>query len=297
MCVVVRVLSNEMAALPPGNLRRLASSLALLVTAGSIAKLSLGSLNPEWLGLGFAGILGAASVGLTRRSVVAQVLSRGAAWVVFAPTAMFVLFQLLRGSHRVDVEHLIAASSAVSLLLAHPMLRTEEARRSFDPKVFRGWFLAGSTASVSLAYVAGGMAIALAAGHESFGAVLGFGALATSLLASAIAVVRMRGWGILLGAFTAACLAVSALFVRREGELALSLLLFAVPTFLLHLAPIALARLGFGSSTGAPASSEPTPLRIEDGLGGTRVRIADDLLDEDLLDVPAPRTKAMASLR
>jgi hypothetical protein len=271
-------------AVPPSRFRKLAAFLSLLVSAGIVAKAGIHSWRIEWLIVAFAGILAVAAAGLTRKSLVVQVLSRGAAWVVLAPSLLYVLFQLLgRGSFRFDLEHLLAVSSAAALLLAQPMLKTAEARKSFDPKVFRGWFLAGSTASVSVAYLAGGIALE-AIDHRAGSTIVGFGALAGALLASAIGVIRMRGWGILLGALTSAALVVSSFAIRGDSELSFGLLLFAVPTLLLHLAPILLARLGLGK----PAA--PATVRIDEGvtaLDAPRIRIAEDQ-DAELETFPDP---------
>ncbi|MCW5836319.1 MAG: hypothetical protein KIS78_28220, partial [Labilithrix sp.] len=220
--------------------RKVLAGAAMIGAAGAIVPHAFHRYYPtEWLLVAFAGVLAIAGVGITRTSLVAQVLSRGAAWVMLAPAALATAASVMnRGSLDLNAAGFTAALSA-ALLLARPMLHTRRARDEFAPKMFRRWFLGGSTASAAAGILASGVALGTASiGSYAVGA--SFGALALSLFASAVAVVRMRAWGVLLGAVTSVSLIVSGLFLGRTEATALALL--AAPALLMHTLPVLIAR-------------------------------------------------------
>lgn len=194
-----------------------------------------------------AAALGASGVGLTRRSLVTQVVSRGAAWIMLLPATLVTAFSLADGQAPPVEVAALGITTGAALLLARPMLHTREALEQFAPKVFRRWLLAGSTATAATGFVAGGCALTSFAVDGPSGPALGFAALAAALFASAIAVVRMRSWGIFLGALTSAALLVSGLFVNKEAAILMSLA--AMPALLLHLLPVLVARATSGDDT------------------------------------------------
>jgi len=258
--------------------RKAVAGAAMLGAAGMMAWQAFQPYRIEWVPIGFAGILAASAVGITRRSLAAQILSRGAAWITLFPTAIMVLFQLLRGHlPGLDVSA-FAGTTAVALLAASPMLRTKEALAAFAPKAYRRILLAGSTATVATAYLTGGIAL------ESFSAsklmFAPFVVLTLSLLASALAVVRMRAWGVLLGAATSIILLVSALFVGHGWG---SLLAFcAAPMLALHVLPILLARQGFGTGSRSPsAATSTTRVSALDEEPRYRVALYNEEADEE----------------
>lgn len=259
-----------------GRARRLAAGASLLATAGGFAWLGVrhGSWI-DWHTLAFAGGLAVAAVGLTRKWLVGQVLSRAMAWVVLAPTAAVAIVEALRDHFDSGVAA-FAATSGAALLLARPMLHTEEARASFAPSKFRRSFLAASTAAATIALVLGIVGYeGLRSAHYSAG--LGIGMLATSILASAIGVLRMRGWGIALAALTSIVSLVSGMFVGGEAGVALASTALPGVLFLL---PIALAKLGVGDSN-APAASH-TRVSADAQALPSRVRVAS--LDEEFAE-------------
>jgi hypothetical protein len=229
-----------------------------------------------------AGVLTASGIGITRRSLVPQIVSRGAAWILLLPALLVTAFSLADGqAPPIEIAGLGVATGA-ALLLARPMLHTREARAEFSPKVFRRWLLAGSTATAATGFVAGGIALASFAVNGLKAPALGFAALAASLLASAIAVVKMRSWGIFLGALTSVALLVAGVFVGREEAILLALA--AAPTFLMHLLPILVARW-----SGGHASSK---LRVTDELASdaytpARYRVATDEPHADDVEIEA----------
>lgn len=257
--------------------RKVAAALSMLGTGGIILYEAIGRWHTEWLLVAFSAMLGAAAIGITRRSLVAQVLSRASAWIVLLPSALVVFFSLLRGSS-VPFELLgMAAGTASALLLARPMLHTKEAGEDFAPKAFRRVFLAGSTATAATGFVTGAIALDAMPNHVAMAA--GFTALTLSLFASAIGVVRMRGWGILLGAVTSFGLLVSAAFMRGGEGLALALA--AAPALLMHLLPVFIARL-VGTAPDTSTSSSSSTLRIDDAeFTPAHYRIADATRHDD----------------
>lgn len=217
--------------------RRLGGAAALVATAGGLAAIAVHDLHwIEWGLLAFAGLVGTAGIGLARRSMSAQVLSRATAWTVLAPSATVALVSLATG-HPEWTAAALTATSGGALLLARPMLHTAEAKAQFAPTSFRRWFLAGATASASAGLVTGLVALEALRWQPAVGVPLL--ALALSLVASAIGVVRMRAWGILLGGLTSVLTLLTALFMDAAAGLALALA--TLPGFMLLL-PVLLAK-------------------------------------------------------
>lgn len=203
------------------NGRRLLGSAALVATAGGMAAIAVHDRQwIEWALLASAGVVAAGGVGLAKRSMAVQVLARGAAWTVLAPTALITLVSMFAG-HTDLTAAAFAVGSGGALVLARPMLDTAEAHAEFAPSSFRKWLFAGATASVSAGLVGGLFALDGLRWHPATAvALLG---LSLSLLASAIGVVRMRAWGILLGALTSVVTLVAAAAMHDAGGLALAL--------------------------------------------------------------------------
>lgn len=203
------------------NGRRLLGSAALVATAGGMAAIAVHDLHwIEWGLLASAGVVAAGGVGLAKRSMAAQVLARGAGWTVLAPTALIAIVSMCTG-HTDLTAAAFAVGSGSALVLARPMLDTAEAHAEFAPSSFRKWLFAGATASVSAGLVSGLFALDGLRWHPATAvALLG---LSVSLLASAIGVVRMRAWGILLGALTSVVTLVAAAVMHDAAGLALAL--------------------------------------------------------------------------
>jgi hypothetical protein len=223
---------------------------------------------------GKAALAGIAALALLRRNLLSQVFARGVGWLILLPSAATVIESLLEGRWPHGGELWFAASAAGALLLAKPELDTPEARREFDPVAYRRVFLAGAVASVTGSIVAA----SYAAGTWMFGvraSAFGLAALAASLVASAVGVVRMRGWGVLLGAVTALGALVAALTARDEFTAA-ALALAALPGMLL-VAPLVAARVRPPEPATAPARV-PARADVEwDEAPPVRARIADAL--------------------
>lgn len=229
--------------------RRLAAGVSLVTAAGGFAWLGLRHLGwVDWHAVAFAGVLAAAGVGLTRRWLVGQVFSRALAWIVFLPTAAVGAAEALRG-HLDPGIFAFAATTGAALLLARPMLHTSDARAAFAPSRFRRSFLAACTASAAIAIVLGMVAYeSLFRGHAGTG--LALGALAASIAASAIGVLRMRGWGVALAALSSIVSLSAAALVG--GDKGVALASTALPGALFVL-PIVLAKLGVGEAEAAAA--------------------------------------------
>lgn len=266
--------------------RKLVAGAAMVVAAGLVAREGLEHFAVDWLLVLSAGVLGVAGVGITRRSLVTQVLSRGAAWVVLLPALIISFFSVVNG-HTLSPEiPVLALSTGAALLLARPMLHTREAFEQFAPKAFRRWLLSGSIATAGTACVAG--AVALGGAMHGRGALaVGFGTLAASLLASTIAVVRMRSWGIFLGALTSLILLMSGWFVSRDEGFVLAL--GAAPSLLMHLLPVLVARWRSGREGQMVRVSEPA---VEPALTPARYRVATDEPDLELDATPPEHQRA-----
>lgn len=268
--------------------RRLAASATLVATGGGIAAVAVH--NVHWGLLACAGVVGAAGVGLARRSMTSQVLARGAAWCVLAPTALVAAASTTVG-HPEWIAVALALGSGSALLLARPMLHSAEARAQFAPSSFRHWLLASATASASAGLFTGLFALEAMRWHASAGVALL--ALATALLASAVGVVRMRAWGILLGGLASVITLLVAVFLR--GPEALALALATLPGFML-LAPVALAKRDRARADAARRSRVAPDVTLDETPA--RVRIASDssgALDEALEECAAAAAPAAAA--
>ena len=255
----------------------------MLGTAGVIVRGAVGQYGILWPLIAVGAAVALSGIGITRRSLVPQILARGAAWLVLLPTSVIVAAGVFGG--RVPGANLTAlvAATGAALLLSRPMLHTKEAKAAFAPKAFRRWLLAGSIATAASGLVAG--AVATATAFEEPIAALGFGALAASLLASAIAVVRMRAWGIFLGALSSVVLLITSLFLSRAEGTALAVL--AAPALLMHLLPVLVARW---KNSGAAESK----VRVSDEatLDPAYVRAHHRIALDDLDEVAAEPTPA-----
>ena len=271
--------------------RRLAGPAALLTTAAGLAAVALHETQwIEWGLLAFSGVVALAGVGLGRRSMVSQVLSRGTAWTVLAPSFLVTVLSFMSG-HGEWTAAGLAATSGAALLLARPMLHTAEAHEQFAPSSFRRWLLAGSTASAMAGVCAG--TFGLAAIGWSHGMGVGFLALSLSLLASAAGVVRMRAWGILLGALTSIVTFIVAACLHDAAGFALSLA--TVPGFMLLL-PVLVAKRQRAKAEAAARSSSFTRVSAHVGYDDapSRIRVAtgsSDAFDDDV-DPPADEARA-----
>jgi hypothetical protein len=248
-----------MAQLGPSDIvaRRLPPALPLVRRL--LASASLGSVavwlisEAQWEGalLGVAGIVGAGAIAIGRRSVLCQVLGRGVAWCALAPASLAVAGGLSHGQPPNALVCFLAAAPCMALLLARPALHTAEARAKFAPLRYRRLFLAGAVASVMAGTSAGLYATAgLGWGAEhpiTLGAAL---AASLALLASAVGVVRMRAWGVLLAIVTAAGSLVAALLSTGQW-LSAAFWVTAMPGLLLAL-PLVLARLRTAAEVRSP---------------------------------------------
>jgi hypothetical protein len=279
------------------NGRRLLGSAALVTTAGGMAAIALHDRHwIEWALLASAGVVAAAGIGLARRSMATQVLSRGAAWAVLAPSALVTVVSLASG-HPEWTAAAFAAGSGGALLLARPMLDTAEARAEFAPSSFRKWLFAGATASVTAGLFSGLFGLDGLRWHT--GTAIALLALSLSLLASAIGVVRMRAWGILLGAATSIVTLVAALAMHDAAGLALALA--SIPGMMLVL-PVVLAQRERARADRRGFTRVSSQVGVEDVPAGARVRVAsepatsfdDEFESDERAQAPAPAMRAQA---
>ena len=174
--------------------RRLAATAALAGAACTVAYAGATSTFGGPLLL-VAVLLAGASAGIGRRSVLAQVLARGAALTVFGPCVAATVALATRG-RLPDAGVLgLTATMAVALALSRPFLHTDAARAEFAPVAYRRWFLAGAVTSVAMSLAAFVQALA-ATLWTSTAHGLAVGVLGVMLLASGIGVVKMRAWGV-----------------------------------------------------------------------------------------------------
>jgi hypothetical protein len=222
----------------------------------------------DWLfgGWGLAGVaalVGAGAVGLSRRGILAQVLSRGVGWVVLTPMLFAFADALRNGRLPAGGEVFFGATSAAALLLARPALHTAGARAEFAPFAYRKVFLAGAVASAT----AGLVAAMAAAGMHSFT----LAALAAALLVSAVGVSRMRAWGVLLG-IVSSLGALAAALLASDVFGVIWLALAAAPGAMLG-ATVLAARLRGVTAPALPAAPQRVAA-LDESFVPVRARVA-----------------------
>lgn len=259
--------------LSPG--RAFLTGAAMAVAGGEVAR---AAFSAYWTHLGlaaFGALIAVAGIGLTRRSLSVAVLSRGIAGLVFAVTGTTAV--AMAGHGHLPLEFaLVASTTGGALLLSRPVLHTKEAREAFAPYAFRRILLTGSivTAAAGFAVVLR-MLLGLESGATGY---IALSVLAAAYFASAVGVVRMRAWGVLLGALTSVGLLAIAPFVDGGAHLASLAVAAAVP-LVSHLLPVLVARWRSVEKAG----SEEARVRIGS------VADAREALDEDLAEESAKK--------
>jgi hypothetical protein len=278
--------------------RRLLGPAALVATAGGLAAMAVHDTQwIEWGLLALSGGVAAAGLGLSRRSLPIQVLARATAWTVLVPSVLVTLFSFASG-HAEWMAAALTAGSGGALLLARPMLNSAEARADFAPSSFRRWLLASATASATSGIVAALIALDELRWHPA--AAIPVAGFALAQLASAVGVVRMRAWGILLGGLTSVLGLIAALFMHDAAGFALALA--TVPGFMMML-PVLIAKRQRAQAEASSSYARVAP-HVSFDDAPSRVRIADSASDpfEDEADsgddatahAPAPAARAQA---
>ena len=147
----------------------------------------------------------AAVAGIAASSVFAQVAARGVGWLLLAMS----LFGAWAGGFSNWRLVAMAAACGLALWVSRPLLARSLAQTGFAPVAYRHWFLVGVTGAMTVACMAllTGLG-ALAVGQAGYAGVMGF--LALWLAAAALAVVKMRAWGAVVGVAAAGAIAVAA---------------------------------------------------------------------------------------
>jgi hypothetical protein len=192
---------------------RKATACALL---GGVGLMNIAD-GQTWRQIAFGALVIAGAIALGRRSAAAQVFARGAAWASMFPSA---IASILIVSHLRDWPNLFMvtsiAAASLALMLGRPMLDGAEAQETFAPIAFRSWLLAAAVSAMGVGIATTRYGAVLIGIHFArFGApLLGLG---LALILSAIGIVRMRAWGMLLGIATVPFALVSALAVRATS--------------------------------------------------------------------------------
>lgn len=232
--------------------RKIVAAVLLASAAGFFV--DLGIRGDHAGTLVWAALLAIAGLGLTRHSLLVQVLSRATAWsaVVFAAREKLV-------AHADRDLHLfgILAATIGALAVSRPLLRTPEARATFHPRVFREWFLAGAVSTATMGMFVVCVQLLFLTNPGQIGLVDGIlGAFSTGLLVSAAGLLRMRAWAVLLGGGLSAIL-VSLGLLSNDPWLAM----LGLPALLMQVLPVIVARRRSKSGDLAERS------RVEDTSG------------------------------
>lgn len=267
--------------------RRAAASAAMLGTASTFGWLAWTTRHfvTDWTLVAFAGVVGAAAIGISRKSLFPQLASRALGWAIFVPAAMWASLSTMGG--RPDALGVVLAlTSGASLFLARPLLATKEAYASFAPTSFRNWFLGAATAMTGMAGIFGLGAWEMARPHHFGGSILA-GLTSLALAGSVVGVLRMRAWGVLLAIASSLAMILSMPFMDAGGAFGMGLA--ALPGLLMGV-PVAVAmrdrakadRVRVGT---VAADAEALPSRV-------RVAVEEDATLDDERPVEPPRQAA-----
>jgi hypothetical protein len=183
----------------------------------------------------------AAAVLSLRKSIASQSIARAAVWATFLPNA-FVTLLLLPMGHAPPLRVVLEMALALAaLVVARPVLSTERARAEFAPVALRPWFLASAIGTMATGVVLGLLARSFAHFHELRHDAIGLAALAVPLFVAGIGVLRMRAWGVVLGAL-AALASIPLVAWMHDSLLTVPVLLAATPAASLGVL-VAIARL------------------------------------------------------
>jgi hypothetical protein len=167
-----------------------------------------------------------------RPSVTLQAIARAGVWAILLPNVHVTLLLASMG-HAPHLRMIVQMALAIgALVVTRPFLSTERAREEFAPVALRPWFLAsaiGAMASgIALARLAAAFAHFPVLVHEA----VGLGALAVPLIVAGFGVVRMRAWGVVLGALVALA-SIPIVLLMHDSLLTLPVLLACAPAALM----------------------------------------------------------------
>lgn len=194
------------------------AAMALAATAALPLLIHTGSL----LALGFIVTQAIGAYCIMRRSVTHQVLGQGIAAALALSHVGVWLVALRRPMLFTTTSSLLALAGVIALVCALPFWSSQKAQERFAPLVSRNAFLFGAIGSVAVAERVLHGALVDAVRGGAYYALTGV-ALTVMLLAQATAVVRMRGWGVLLATATGAACVVPA-WVLSGADARLSVL-------------------------------------------------------------------------
>ena len=191
-------------------------------------------------------------------SLVPRASGRAAAWAALLPNAYVTLLLATTGHAPPSRVILQMALAAFGLVVSRPLLSRERVGASFDPVALRSWFLASAIGAM-----ASGLTLAVsAATFMHFPTLLrdsvAFVTLAVPLFFAGLGVLRMRAWGVVLGAFASLASIPLALWIR-DPLMALPIVAASAPGALMS-ALVAVARA-----------------RVRDEPSTPRVRVAPEL--------------------
>ncbi len=151
--------------------------------------------------VGLASTFAAFSRSRAGASLGRLVLRRGATWAILVPKLYVIGRNARYGGFGPGTHVVLAAVAIVSLVASHVFEPDERASLSTDfrPLAHRRWLLAGTTASIAASILLAHLALG-AARHGAVGAVAGYGSAAAAYALAAAGVLRMRTWGVVLGA-------------------------------------------------------------------------------------------------
>lgn len=235
--------------------------------------------------------VGVVALAMGTRRLVLQVLGRAIAWLVLLPSALHLL---LASQAQADIQPVavgLLVTSGAALVLGSGALRSMEARATFHPLRFRAGFIAASElAFMATTLLTCACSALLAYGQEVLPAAALL-ALATGHGAAAVGVLRMRTWGVLLGAATGLASSAAMLGVGGGAFAALA----AVPGLALAL-PIALAR-ALPEARSTEYAREVHRIRIAIPAAEDVISGAGELGEVETLDDPPPAARAGVASR
>ena len=153
-------------------------------------------------------------------------------WATLLPNAYATVLLVTHGyapGFRTVAEMALALAA---LVVTRPLLSSQRAREEFAPVALRPWFLASAIGAMASGVVLARLAAAFAHFPMLARDAIGLAVLAVPLVVAGVGVIRMRAWGVVLGALVA-LMSIPITVWMRDSLLTLPVLLACAPAALM----------------------------------------------------------------
>jgi len=168
-----------------------------------------------------------------RPPILLTAIARAIVWAALLPNFYVTVLLLLAMGHAPPLRTIVEMALAVgALVVTRPLLATERARSQFAPLALRPWFLASAIGAMATGITLARLAQSFSHFPMLARDTIGLAVLAVPLVVAGAGVIRMRAWGVVLGALTARG-SIPIVSWMRDSLLTLPVLLACAPAALM----------------------------------------------------------------